>query len=182
MLTSDAPDNKQVVGMIGVYFMAWELSRRGYVAVPTVRNVKSSDLLVTNLDGTRAVTLQVKTRKGTDFPVASFPEEPTDYDAGSQWLEAQVSVSPTRFFSFVQIDEDGSTVNYWVMPSEEVLKEVKRVRDEYLGGRYSNKPKRLATRGKNIGKPIRDQGTWPIEPPTAYRNGLGIIETALRTT
>ena len=166
--------------MIGVYYMAWELSRSGFVAVPTIRNVKSTDLLVTNLSGTKAVTLQVKTRMcSNEFPVASFTTEPPNYEDGSRWLEEQVSPSQTKLFAFVQIEEDGSTYDYWVMRSGDVLKEVRKVRDEYLGGRYSDRPKRLATRGKNIGKPILDQGAWAIEPPDPSRKQLRLLEKLL---
>ena len=59
----------QISGMIGVFYIAMELSRRGFVAIPTIRNVKSIDLLVTNDTGTRTISLQVKTNKGNDFPI-----------------------------------------------------------------------------------------------------------------
>jgi len=50
-----------LVGIAGEYLVAAELSRRGYVASLTLRNTRGIDLLVSNVDATRAVGVQVKT-------------------------------------------------------------------------------------------------------------------------
>jgi hypothetical protein len=52
-----------LTGAAGVHFVASELSRRGLVALPTVRNAPGIDLIVTNLSGTWHANLQVKTSK-----------------------------------------------------------------------------------------------------------------------
>ncbi len=172
-------ENKQVLGMIGVYFIGMELSKNGLVAVPTVRNVKATDMLVTDLDGRKAITLQVKTRKGEDFPVASFSEEPSTYEEGNEWFEDEVSPSPTKLYAFVQVDEQGNVSDYWIVPSEEVLKAVRKVRDDYHGGPYKDKPTTLVTRGKRAGKPVQDLGAWAVEPDAKYRRRLDLIQKLL---
>src|SRR5437867_11718293 len=50
-------------GIAGEYFVAAELSRRGYVASLTLRNTRGIDLLVSNSDATKTVGVQVKTNQ-----------------------------------------------------------------------------------------------------------------------
>jgi hypothetical protein len=51
-------------GIAGEYFVAAELSRRGYVASLTLRNTRGIDVLASNQDATKSVGIQVKTCKG----------------------------------------------------------------------------------------------------------------------
>src|SRR5258706_15086541 len=48
-------------GVAGEYFVAAELSRRGYVASLTLRNTRGIDILASNKDATKSVGIQVKT-------------------------------------------------------------------------------------------------------------------------
>jgi hypothetical protein len=57
--------NSQLVGESGVHFVVSELTMRGMIAVPTTRNVKGPDVIVTNPGGTRFAAIQVKTRRNT---------------------------------------------------------------------------------------------------------------------
>ena len=52
-------------GSAGEYFVAAELSRRGYVASLTLRNTRGIDILVANVDATKSVGIQVKTKQGS---------------------------------------------------------------------------------------------------------------------
>jgi hypothetical protein len=54
-------DNNSTVGIAGEYFVAAELTRRGYVASLTGKNTKAIDILASSKDGSRAVSIQVKT-------------------------------------------------------------------------------------------------------------------------
>src|SRR5688572_2605946 len=51
-------------GVAGEYFVAAELSRRGYVASLTLRNTRGIDILASNADATRSVGIQVKSKQG----------------------------------------------------------------------------------------------------------------------
>ena len=53
--------NRYVTGMRGVYLVAAELSKRGFIVSPTSRGAKGADLLVTDQQCRRAFTVQVKT-------------------------------------------------------------------------------------------------------------------------
>src|SRR5437667_9761896 len=54
-----------LTGVAGEYFVAAELSRRGYVASITLRNTRGIDILASNADATKSVGIQVKTCRGT---------------------------------------------------------------------------------------------------------------------
>jgi len=51
-------------GTAGEYFVAAELSRRGYVASITLRNARGIDILASDGDAKRSVGIQVKTTQG----------------------------------------------------------------------------------------------------------------------
>jgi Holliday junction resolvase-like predicted endonuclease len=51
-----------ITGVSGEYFVAAELSRRGWVAVITLKNTPNIDVIATTPDGKRTLNIQVKTR------------------------------------------------------------------------------------------------------------------------
>jgi len=53
--------NGQLTGMRGVYLVAAELSRLGFIASPTSRSALAADILVTDQACQRAFSVQVKT-------------------------------------------------------------------------------------------------------------------------
>ena len=55
-------------GIAGEFYVAAELTKRGYVASLTSKNTKAIDLLASNEDGSKVVSIQVKTSKNrTEF-------------------------------------------------------------------------------------------------------------------
>jgi len=50
----------QVVGNIGLYYVCYRLSRRGWNVMPTSRNARGIDVLIYSQDAQRTHTLQVK--------------------------------------------------------------------------------------------------------------------------
>ena len=54
------PTRHQLTGNSGLYYAAWHLSRRGWHVMPTVRNARGSDLIVTNDDETVYFGVQSK--------------------------------------------------------------------------------------------------------------------------
>ncbi len=51
-----------ITGVAGEYFVAAELSRRGWIATLTLKNTPNIDVLATTPDGRRTLNIQVKTR------------------------------------------------------------------------------------------------------------------------
>src|SRR5439155_25614959 len=56
---------KQLTGMRGVYLVAPELSRRGFIASPTSRSAIGADILATDQACRRTYSVQVKTNAKT---------------------------------------------------------------------------------------------------------------------
>ena len=96
-----------LAGVAGEYFVAAELSRRGYIASISLRNTRGIDILTTNQDGSRSVTIQCKT--------SQRPQK--------RWVlneKSQDFVSRTHFYVFVLLGVAGERPQYHVVPSREV--------------------------------------------------------------
>ena len=52
-----------LAGVSGEYFVAAELSRRGYICSVTLKNTRGIDILVCNEDGSKTLVVQVKTNQ-----------------------------------------------------------------------------------------------------------------------
>jgi hypothetical protein len=50
----------QLTGNAGLYYICWQLSRRGWHAMPTVRNARGSDLMIT--DSAESVFLGIQSK------------------------------------------------------------------------------------------------------------------------
>ncbi len=101
--------NGQLTGMRGVYQVAAELTRLGFIVSPTSRSAIGADLLVTDQKCKRAFSVQVKTNsKGSTF-----------------WLvgeKAKDMVSPSHIYVLVNFCKDrengGDKPFYWIVPSK----------------------------------------------------------------
>jgi len=95
----------QLTGATGVYLVAAELSKRGFVASVTSRSAQGADILVTDQQCQRTYSVQVKTNRAT----FSF------------WLvgkQAKDFVSPSHFYVLVNL-RNGRT-EYFIVPSQVV--------------------------------------------------------------
>jgi hypothetical protein len=107
-----------LVGVSGEYFVAAELSRRGYVASVTLRNTRGIDILATNADATRSVAIQVKTNHGKK----------------KVWMLSQKAEgyqSKTLFYVFVNLKGANQHPDYHVVPSKVVADYVTRDHREW---------------------------------------------------
>jgi hypothetical protein len=50
----------QLVGNMGLFYVCYELSRRGWNCLPTSRNAKGIDLVIYSQDAAKMLTIQVK--------------------------------------------------------------------------------------------------------------------------
>jgi len=60
-----AQPNRQVVGNIGMYFAAYQLSLRGWNVMPTSRNARGIDLPAYDSDADQHLGIQIKALSGT---------------------------------------------------------------------------------------------------------------------
>ena len=52
--------NNQTVGNVGLYFVCYQLSLRGWNVMPTARNARGVDILAYSDDASRTLSFQVK--------------------------------------------------------------------------------------------------------------------------
>ena len=109
-------------GVAGEYFVAGELSRRGYVASITLRNTRGIDILASNADATRTVAIQVKTRQdtGTAWVLSQKQEELPDSGEAQQ-----------LFYVFVSLNGAGAP-SYHVVPRAVVAKFIRSNHAQWL--------------------------------------------------
>jgi hypothetical protein len=99
-------------GVAGEYFVAAELSRRGYIASITLRNTKGVDILASNVNASRSVGIQVKTHLGNR----------------KGWLlnaKAENYSAPDLLYVFVRLPPDGNQPEFYVVPSKVVADAVR---------------------------------------------------------
>ena len=97
-----------LAGIAGEYFVAAELSRRGFIASITLRNTRGIDIVVTNKDATKTVTIQCKTsrkkkRSELDFYPARHPLPPAAHEQSRR----------PRSAAAVRLDAAAATVGRW---------------------------------------------------------------------
>lgn len=112
---------KGLSGVAGEYFVAGELSRRGYLASITLRNTRGVDVLVADADAGRAVGVQVKTNQGAE----------------RRWLlsrKAETLESVGLFYVFVCLGGAAGVPRYHVVPSGTVAREVREGHAAWLAG------------------------------------------------
>ena len=145
MGNSNKKPTKTLIGAAGVHFVVSELSLRGLVALPTIRNTAGIDILVSEPDGSGQASLQVKTASmKRDYWPTSGPERCLK---GSRSFYVFVRYLPDekRFEAFL---ESGSNVakqvqenlldyrkqglkdfTYWQLPS--AAKEIEKLQKKW---------------------------------------------------
>ena len=104
---------RQLSGMRGVYLVAAELSRIGFIASPTSRSTIGADILVTDQECKKTYSVQVKTNTTT----FNF------------WLLSKNSIrlkSPTYIYVFVNLRDKKGIIEYFIVHSSLVYSKVKK--------------------------------------------------------
>ncbi len=107
--------------MAGEYFVAAELSVRGYLASITLRNSRGIDILASKSDASHSVSIQVKASSGKD----------------PKWLLTQKSETfsaDNHFYVFVLLREPGVRPDYYVVPSKVVADHISQSHKKWLTG------------------------------------------------
>jgi len=108
-----------LAGVAGEYYVAAELSRRGYIASVSLKNTRGIDILATNQDGTRSITIQVKTNQL----------------AKREWVlncKAEDFVADNHYYIFVSLSGQLSRPNFYIVPSLEVANQITQGHAEWL--------------------------------------------------
>lgn len=125
-------DKNSSIGIAGEYFVAAELTRRGYVASLTSKNTKAIDILASNKDGSKSVAVQVKTSNCVKINKWMMTE-------GSEKISSE-----NLFYIFVNMNE-GQMPSYFIIPSVYVANKIKNEYKEWLNTPGKNGQKHNAT-------------------------------------
>jgi len=108
-----------LAGVAGEYFVAAELSRRGFIASISLRNTRGIDIIVTNQSASRSVTIQCKTNQL----------------GKKSWVlndKSESYFSKGHFYVFVVLGKADERPNFHIVPSEVVAKYTKESHDIWL--------------------------------------------------
>jgi hypothetical protein len=108
-----------LTGIAGEYFVAGELSRRGYIASITLRNTKGVDILCSSSDTIKTAAIQVKTNRGST----------------RKWMltkKAEDNFADNLFYVFVTLNNNQKSPNYFIVPSDIVAEYVKTSHSTWL--------------------------------------------------
>ena len=133
-----------LVGVAGEYLVAGELTLRGYLASITLRNSRGIDIVASNRDATKSVTIQVKTNS----------------DGSSVWMlnkKAEDFWSDNHFYIFVSLKELGERPAYYIAPSKVVADFTAKFHRQWLSGKKRDGSKRLDS---NMRKFVDKEGKY----------------------
>lgn len=107
-----------VTGATGEHYVAAELSKRGYIVSLTPRNTHTVDILASSIDGTKTISIQVKTRSDCIKKWTLSPKEE--------------EVSGTKFFYiFVNLMNDEYYPEFHIVRSKVVVEYIKNSHDNW---------------------------------------------------
>lgn len=114
MAESPDRDRGQTIrtGIAGEFFVAAELSKRGWIATLTAKNTPDVDLLASRPNGGVHARIQVKTRS---------PAYRSAHRVGNELKQ----VGERDFLVLVDIGGEGEMPRYWVIPTVEAGKLIK---------------------------------------------------------
>jgi hypothetical protein len=104
---------RNLIGIAGVHFVVSELSRRGLIALPTVKNTAAYDVIVTSQNGRRHANLQVKC---SQFKTAFFLAPPAK----------NIRTGPHDYYVFVRRLENEHRFEAFMLSGRETYNAVKR--------------------------------------------------------
>ena len=114
-------ENTQV-GVAGEYFVAAELSLRGYLASITLRNTRGIDIIASTNDGKKSVSIQVKTNN----------------NGSATWIlnkKSETFHSPNHFYVFVSMRDVTKHPEYYIVPSKDVATFTSESHANWLNGK-----------------------------------------------
>ena len=118
--------SKQIIGNAGLYYICYELSKRGWNVLPTSRNTKGVDIIIFSQKAHRRYTIQVKSLSKKDpVPLGSSLE-----NLFGDYLIICRKVfddKPEIFIAKISDIKDGSLIHegirnerksYWLQPKD----------------------------------------------------------------
>ena len=162
--------DKNYRGNASQFFIAGELCRRGYSAVVTLGNTPNTDILCSNLEGTKFAHIQVKT---------FVPSNKTC----SVGVKAEKNYGPNFFWILGGIPrpEDESNFIYYIIPSPIMSKNVTRRHQNWMNTPAKDGSKHNETTMRTVDIPPfknrQENLQWDF---SEYQNRWDLIEEKLK--
>ena len=149
------------------FFVAGELCRRGLAAVVTLGNCPNTDILCSNIEGTRFVHIQVKTFVPGIKTCSVGLKAERDFGENFFWILSGIPL-PGQDDDFV----------YYVIPSAEMAKHASNAHKTWMGalGKEERPHRDSAVRIVDL-PPRKSLDGWDISP---YKGRWDLIEEKLR--
>ena len=119
----------QLVGVAGEYLVAGELSLRGYIASITLRNSRGIDIVASNSEGNKSVSVQVKTNS----------------DGGKSWIlnkKSEEFFSKNHYYIFVALGKLNERPAFHIVTSKVVAEYTSTTHANWLKGKKKDGGKR----------------------------------------
>jgi len=159
---------KQLLGAAGVYFAAAELSKRGYIALTTSRNLKTYDLFAINPNTNKSLPLQVKStqqiRTNPDYDMYIIKS-----DCNPRNLDEELKKINLTFI-FVYFPSDKNLGHkYFIVPPDDLQALTKTAWKEYMD---TSKHRKTIDELESVTHPM---GPW-IKHLAPFENRWDLIE------
>jgi hypothetical protein len=160
-------NDKSTRGNASQFFIAGELCRRGYSAVITLGSTPNTDILCSNLAGTRFVHIQVKTFIPGNRTCSVGLKAVKPYGENFFWVLGGIPQpnSPRPF-------------EYYVIPAAVMAANVKQAHEQWLAELGTRGQVRQDSKVRTVHlPPYKSYSGWDI---SEFRDRWGLIEDKLR--
>jgi hypothetical protein len=152
-----------------VYYVAARLNAMGLQCATTFANVPNVDILVSSINGSALISLQVKTSMYTMRERGRGTEKkPDHYEWDIGWKSARLNI-PNLFFALVDLRDFTELPYVFIVPSNVIAKYFKAGPEGWLRARYHELIDTLAAY-KNNWDLIRNK-LAELEPPQIAATG-----------
>lgn len=152
--------DKNYRGSASQFFVAGELCRRGHAAVVTMGNTPNTDILCSNVEGTKFVHIQVKTFIPGSRTCTVGVKAEKNFGENFFWVLGGIPTQP-----------DDTHFEYYVIPSSIMAENVTRQHQEWLNSLGAKGQKRVDNTVRTVHLPPFDKG-WNIK---TYFNNWDLI-------
>lgn len=137
----------QQTGRAGEHFVAAELNRRGAYAVTFAGNMPRIDILASNFDQTRTISIQVKTRRSGTWHASI-----------NDGKKRKSSSNETNFWIFVDLEKENASPAYYIVPEWWIQNDIYETHQAYLAKHHGTRA--LNPNSKHHGIAIKRVLKW----------------------
>jgi len=120
---NDYKKSKQIVGNMGLYYVCYELSKKGWNVLLTSRNAKGVDVVIYNQKATQTHTIQVKALSEKDsVPFGSNPDIIAEYVIICRKVfdekPEMFIIKSDKVKDNIHKEEKDNKISYWLEPKD----------------------------------------------------------------